>query len=350
MGKNWYGMLVCMNDTRYTLEFVTWPGLLPALSDELDALGVSYQSASAQALHVRTARPWQLVPRIRCAQSVFVVLSFAVPRPKALLGQQYWDQIIAVARDVMQQDAFQSVAIDAAGAESAVMQRIVHTLASTLSLRVADADADLQVRIRRSAAGWDVLIRATPRPLGTRAWRVCNYPGAVNAVVAASMVRLAGIYADDRICNMACGSATLLIERLLYGPAAQAVGCDTDAAARACAIQNIGAAGLQQNIQITDWDATRMPIADHAIDLVLADFPFGQLIGTHNDNQTLYPALIREAARILSPRGRMVVISHEIRLLRQSVAALPSLHIGDEIQVEVGGMHPVMLLVQPSVR
>lgn len=339
-----------MNDTRYTLECATWPGLLPALIDELDALGISYESASAHTLHVRTSRPWHLIPRIRCAQSVFVVLSFAVPRPKALLGQQYWDQIIAVARDIMRQDTFQSVTIDAAGAESAVMQRIVQTLASTLALRVADADADLLVRIRRSATGWDVLIRATPRPLGTRAWRVCNYPGAVNAVVAASMVRLAGIYADDRICNMACGSATLLIERLRYGPAAQALGCDTDATARACATQNIAAAGLQDDIQITDWDATRMPIADHTIDLVLADFPFGQLIGTHNDNQTLYPALIREAARVLAPRGRMVVISHEIRLLRQSIVAVPSLSISDEIQVEVGGMHPVMLLVHPSLR
>ena len=67
-------MLVGMNDTRYTLEFVTWPGLLPALADELDALGVATQSAPAHALQVRTSRPWQLIPRIRCAQSAFVVL------------------------------------------------------------------------------------------------------------------------------------------------------------------------------------------------------------------------------------------------------------------------------------
>ena len=32
--------------------------------------------------------------------------------------------------------------------------------------------------------GWEVLVRLTPRPLTARPWRVCNWPGALNAVVA----------------------------------------------------------------------------------------------------------------------------------------------------------------------
>ena len=339
----WYALH--MNTTTYTLECATWPGLVPALCDELDELGVRY-TTHQHAVRMRVSQPWSLVARLRCAQSAFVFLSFAVPRPKALLGQQYWDEIIAVARDIMRHAPFTTIELDAAGADSTVMQRIIHSLASTLQLQVVPQEGELQVRIRSSMAGWDVLLRMTPRPLGTRAWRVCNYPGALNAVVAASMVRLAGIYADDRICNVGCGSATLLIERLLYGPVASAIGCDTQATALACAQQNVVAAGVAAAVQLYDWDATSMPIADHSVDLIIADLPFGQLIGTHVQNQQPYPAIIREAQRVLSPRGRMVLISHEIRLLEQSVAQCAGLRVHERMQVQVSGMAPLIMLVQ----
>ncbi|MFN5367600.1 MAG: methyltransferase domain-containing protein [Roseiflexaceae bacterium] len=334
-----------MNTTPYTLECTTWPGLVPALCDEMEEIGVPFV-VHQHAVRLRVAQPWQLVTRLRCAQSAFVLLSFAVPRPKALLGQQYWDEILSVARDIMRRDTFTTIELDAAGADSTVMQRIIHGLADTLQLQVVPQEGELQVRIRPGAAGWDVLLRMTPRPLGTRAWRVCNYPGAVNAVVAASMVRLAGIYADDRICNMVCGSATLLIERLLDGQAATVFGCDNHAPALACAHQNVAAARLSNAVQLYDWDATHMPVADASIDLILADLPFGQLVGTHTINQVLYPALMREAQRIMSARGRMVLISHEIRLLEQSLAQCPGLQVRERMQVHVGGMAPLIVLVQ----
>lgn len=330
----------------YTLEFTTWPGMLPALCDELTDSRIPYTS-STNSVVVHTTQPWQLMTHVHCAQSVFVLLTFAVPRPKALLGQQYWDEIVHVVHTIIQRDTFATVELDAAGADSAVMQRILHTLTTATQLQAVTTDGDLQVRIRPGADGWDFLIRMTPRPLGTRAWRVCNYPGALNAVVAAGMNRLAGIYHDDRILNVACGSATLLIERLRYGTPAQAIGCDTSAPALACAQQNVAAARYTDAIQLYDWDATYLPLATDAIDLVLADLPFGQLVGTHATNQTLYPAIVREAQRVMSPRGRMVLISHEIRLLEQSVAACAGLVVVQRMQVQVGGMSPLIMLIQP---
>lgn len=330
----------------YTLEFTTWPGLLPALADELAELGVAY-TTHTHSVQVHTRHAWQLIPRVQCAQSVFVLLSFAVPRPKALLGQQYWDEIVRIAHDICARASFTTIELDAAGAESTVMQRILQSLAAALHLRVVDTEGDLQIRIRRGGQGWDVLIRATPRPLGTRAWRVCNYPGALNAVVAAGMIRLAGIYTDDRIFNMACGSATLIIERMRYAPAARIIGCDTHAPALVCAHQNLVAAGMSAHVQLHDWDATQTPLPPQSIDLVVADLPFGQLVGTHTYNQVLYPAIMREAQRILSPRGRMVLISHEIRLLEQSVALCARLVVAQRMQVHVGGMAPLVMLVHP---
>lgn len=333
----------------YTIEFATWPGLLPALIDEIEAARLQYTvDRPRHAVMIEQRALWPLRVNIRCAQSAFVVLDFAVPRPKALLGQQYFDEIIRTAQAIMHEHPFTTLQLDAAGSDSTVMQRIVMELAQRLNVRVVPNEGEFVVRIRPSARGWQVLLRLTPRPLGVRSWRVCNMPGALNAVVAAAMMRWAGIHDDDRILNIGAGSATLLIERALMGQAATFVGCDVSVEARACAQQNIAAAQLQNRIDMHDWDAARLPIEDASVDLIVADLPFGQLIGTHNSNTQLYPAVIREAQRVLSPRGRMVLISHEIRLLYQTLIAQDGLRIVDEIQVEVGGMHPVMYLVQPG--
>jgi 23S rRNA G2445 N2-methylase RlmL len=330
----------------YVLEYATWPGLIGSLCDELDGIQLPYVVEGNTAT-VDAYDPWRLSQKIRCAQNAFVRLSYDVPRPKALLGQQYWDEIVATARDIVGRGEYKTVMLDAAGADSSVMQRILQSLGTTLGLNVVAEEADLQMRIRNRAGFWEVLFRITPRPLGTRAWRVCNYPGALNAVVAAAMVRFGGIYPEDRILNLACGSGTILIERLARGPAAKAIGCDTNAEALACARQNVAAAANTRQISLETWDATQTPLPEASIDLIYIDLPFGQLIGTHHTNLTLYPAMLYEASRLLAPGGRMVVITHEIRLLRSVLDEIVTLQATDEIQITVGGMSPLMVLIEP---
>jgi 23S rRNA G2445 N2-methylase RlmL len=85
-------------------------------------------------------------------------------------------RIVAFSQKITAEYEFATLELAAAGAESAVMQRIATTLAERLKLRVVPSEGDLQVRVRPSQTGWDVLLRLTPRPLGTRAWRVCTLP------------------------------------------------------------------------------------------------------------------------------------------------------------------------------
>jgi hypothetical protein len=142
----------------YVLEFATWPGLIGALCDELDGLQLAYMVEGNTAT-VDAYDPWRLSDKLRCAQNAFVRLSYDVPRPKALLGQQYWDEIVAMARDIVGRGAFATLNLDAAGADSSVMQRIVTTLGTTLGLTAVTDDADLQMRIRQRSGYWEVLFR-----------------------------------------------------------------------------------------------------------------------------------------------------------------------------------------------
>lgn len=328
------------------VECVTWPGLLPALEHEVQALGWPYMlDTRREAVRLPVAYS-DRVGRLRCVQSAFVGSVYPVPRPKALLGQQYWDDIVMIAQRIMREQRFTTLEIDAAGAESSVMQRIATTLAERLALQSVKDEGELVVRIRPAEQGWEVLLRLTPRPHGTRAWRVCNMPGALNAVVAAAMVRWAGVFADERVLNMGVGSGTLLIERLLAGATQHAWGCDTNPEAIACAQQNVAAAGVATHVQLTDWDATRVPLPSASVDVIMADLPFGQLIGTHQHNLTLYPQWVAEAARLLAPQGRMVLISHENRLLEQVLHATAGIAVAERLQVKVGGMAPIAWLIR----
>ena len=250
---------------------------------------------------------------------------FAVPRPKALLGHEHFTILLGMidmVRDLHPPRAFQTFRISAAGPDSTVLTRLRDMIADHTGLRFMPEEGDLLVRLRRpldGGEGWEVLIRLSPRPLSVRPWRVCNLAGALNASVAHAMVRLTRPHPDDFVLNLCCGSASLLIERLRFSAARIALGCDIDPAALACAHENVLASG-HTDIQLHAWDAGSLPMPDACVDTILADLPFGQLVGSHEHNVALYPRILREAARVMIGGGLFTAITQDIRLWERLVA------------------------------
>jgi tRNA (guanine6-N2)-methyltransferase len=212
--------------------------------------------------------------QLATALAVYRVCAFAVPRPRALLGNAHFRTLIAAINEVRAlhpPGAFATLALNAAGADSPVLQRLCNELAQTLDLDARPAAADLLVRLRPlpgKAAGWEALIRLSPRPLSSRAWRVCDRPGALNAAVAHAMIRLTQPQPDDCFLNLCCGSGTLLIERAAYGPAGRLIGCDLEPEALVCARANVAASGADRRIELFPWDARSAPICRLGLRLV----------------------------------------------------------------------------------
>jgi 23S rRNA G2445 N2-methylase RlmL len=279
---------------------------------------------------------------LRLVSAVYIRLTFAIPRPKALLGHQHLTRLLTAIHAITsgQRDRFTTLSIDAAGSESSVMQRIKQELASALDLSIDPDKGDLHLRMRRSlsADGWDVLIRTTPRPLVTRAWRVCNYEGALNATVAAAMITLLQPAPDESLLNLMCGSGSLLIERLVSQPGAPVVGCDISPEALACAANNLHAFGAVSSALIIS-DVTRLPFPDAGFPLLVADLPFGQLIGSHDSNRSLYPAVLSEAFRVTRPSGRFAVITHEVKLMEQALRGT-GWQVDSPRMITLRGLHP----------
>ncbi len=287
----------------------------------------------------------------RSLVALYAVIEFDVPRPRALLGQQHLDRLTIAIKDVISRHprgTFKTLRLAAAGDDSPVMVRLKEELSQRLKLTIdahKNDDSDLLVRLRSARSGWEALVSLTPRPLSTRPWRVCDMPGALNATLAHAMAKLTDPAPTDAVLNLCCGSGTLLIERAFLDKVPQVVGCDTNPDALRCAATNVEAASLADRITLQPWDATKLPLPDGSVDVILADLPFGQRIGSHKTNETLYPALLEEAARVAKPGARLCVISHELKLAEQSLGEWQVLR---SLQVTVGGMNPkVYLAVKP---
>lgn len=285
--------------------------------------------------------------------AVYLVQHYAIPRPQALLGHQHFTQLvklISTIRSMHPAGTFRTFRISAAGSESSVFQRIRDEIARATGLTYDEDEAHLLLRVRKADIhrdGWEVLLRLTPRPLSARDWRVCNLEGALNATIASAMIEMTAPRPDDRVFNLMCGSGTLLIERLRRAPAAVVGGCDTDLIALRCATDNLITARFAQEAELFEMDATRLDLPDACIDMICADLPWGQLVGSHEDNVYLYPKVLAEAGRIAAPGARAVFITHEIRLMEAVLRDCADVWaLQQEVMVFQGGLHPRIYLLE----
>lgn len=70
-------------------------------------------------------------------------------------------------------------------------------------------------------------------------------------------------------------------------------------------------------------DATRLPFPDASIDAIVADLPFGMLIGSPRENVVLYPAMLEEAARVAGDGAPFVAITASRGLFKSALEPAP---------------------------
>jgi tRNA (guanine6-N2)-methyltransferase len=315
-------------------------------------------------LTLRYTGAWSAVLGLRTIVAAFAVLSFPVPRPKSLISGEYFPAIVQTVQSVRRLHQTsgpgkgpklpvpQSFRFEAAGRDSVAFQRLATELAAQTGLRHDPADGDLVLRFRRTpgqAEGWDALVRLSSRPLSDRPWRAADFPGAVNGTIAAAIAQLTQVTPRDRVLNLMCGSGTLLIERLLAGPARAAEGIDRDATAIEAARANLAAAGLTK-VTLRQADLAELGPADWKssgpFDVLLADPPWGHLVGEHRDSAATHLMLLRQARAAAAPGARFAVLTHEIKVMERCLDQVSDLWTPvSQTRVFQKGHHPRIYLL-----
>jgi len=344
------------------VEFLFLPGLGPVVAREVrdrlpDAGPVREVPGRSDSLVADYRGDWARLLDLRTIVAPFLLLSFPVPRPRSLTSGEFFPQIMDAVRLVQRinPETPQTFRIDAAGSDSAGFQRLASQLEDATGLPQVPEDGQLLLRFRRSpgagpagAGGWDVLVRLSSRPLSSRPWRVANLPGAANATIAAAMSELTSPRPGDRVANLMCGSGTLLIERLRAAPARFAVAVDADPVAVDCCAENLDAAGLRGRVTLLRADIADQDWAGSGpFDVLLADPPWGTLMGEHQTNAALHALLLERAHAVAAPGARLAVLTHEVRIMERCLrAAEAQWALGDTVRVFQKGHYPRIFLLR----
>ena len=206
-----------------------------------------------------------------------------------------------------------------------VMTRIRDQISREVGLDETDEPADLQITVRRSddkQYPWHLLVRTTSRPLSARDWRVCDYPGALNATIANVMVNMPGTSAHDHFLNICCGSGTLMVERLHTGTAKHVIGLDSNIDTLRCAESNLRESGTLSGSTLMAGDARSLPLPDSSMDTIVADLPYGMLVGDSGDLQDLYVRTLQESSRVVRPHGSLVMVTTRRRALESATETI----------------------------
>jgi len=228
---------------------------------------------------------------------------------------------------------------------------VLATIPHPLTFR-ARPDVARELGWTNEPANWTVNLTETPNgwiaEIGPLYWtkrfgRIERLPSSTNPVVAEVVVRLAKIRPEHRVLDPFCGSGTLLLAAHRQARPGELIGSDKAGSAIEVARRN----GLSQ---LSTADAEAIQRGDRSIDRVIANLPFGKLVGSHHDNLRLYPAAIAEIARVLTPDGRAVLLTEDKRLLKDTVARTHGLKIVRERLLRYNGATPTAYVLTPTAR
>lgn len=325
----------------------------------LDGCGVSALREAGELGFVQRVGPTELtltssdldaVRSLRRVVAASTSLTIPARRPQELLETSVQQRLGELLGDIRRQRPrlrFHGLRLEAAGAHTPQMRRLGASLADLAGLPVDD-EGDLVARVRRGAppGTWQVLLRTTPRPLSTRAWRTVDYPGAVNATIAATVLDQLEVGADDSLLDMTCGSGTFLVEQLHVGPPARAVGVDLEPAAIDAARAHQRAARRKGKVEWIVGDVLGEPL-EPGFTRLLTNPPWGTLHGEHDSNEQLLTALLRRAAELAAPTARLGVLTHEITRMHRVLEQDPSgWRPAGEHRFFQKGHHPRLFLLE----
>src|SRR6266540_47089 len=169
----------------------------------------------------------------------------------------------------------------------------------------------------RSQSEVILALRLSDERMRHREYKLEHMPASLRPTAAAALAWLTQPADDDVFLDPMCGAGTILIERANMGRYKLLLGGDRREEALAMARANVGP--RYKPIELRQWDARDLPIDAGSASAVAVNLPFGKQIGTPEENRALYPAFLREIARVLRPGGRLVALTADGRSLVESL-------------------------------
>ncbi|MDO4492277.1 MAG: hypothetical protein Q4C53_00155 [Clostridia bacterium] len=148
---------------------------------------------------------------------------------------------------------------------------------------------------------------------------------------------------DAHVLDPFAGSGTFLFERETIGSCASLTGVDIKQETVRIAMDNARAG--RSAARFIAKDCLRF-IPREPADELYANLPFGNRVGTHESNETLYRAFVKRLPELLRPSGFALLYTMEFRLLERCIRQNPALVVRARTTTEAGGLLPHAILVE----
>lgn len=202
--------------------------------------------------------------------------------------------------------------------------------------RLVEDHAQFELWVHMVAGEFLMGIRLSDITMRQRKGERINLPASLKPTIAHAMVIASEPQPDEVFLDPMCGSGTILIERAELARYKLLLGGDINPEAVAATQKNIGP--RYKPIEIRQWDARHLPLADGSVSAIVTNLPFGKQIGTGEEIRRLYPELIHEWVRVLRADGRMVLLTSERDVLAAAIEREPALVVRRRIPVLVRGL------------
>ena len=170
----------------------------------------------------------------------------------------------------------------------------------------ADGTA-LTVRLFLHGTDVHVALRAGPRPLHRREWKVRTGPGSLHPPVAAALGRLARHPAGRLVADPFCGDGTIPVEIALADPSARVVAADLDRDRLGNATVNAAQAGVP--VRFVRADAGGPLLWSGRLDQVITNPPWNRTVGAAGQAAAGLVPFWRQLPAAFGPYGRVAVIA-----------------------------------------
>ena len=305
-------------------------GFLDMLTAELTELGLR-PTAEAGAAAVTTDRI-DLIYQANCMTEALLPLSQDVPldaeeiarRVGELPGDRYRIELRGYTRD---------------------RRKLITALAGALPGQNNPSAYDTELRVDCHMDRADLYLKLWNVRDDRYPWRQRTVSASIHPATASCLARYAMQYEKrerPRVLDPFCGCGSLLFAREALGPCRVLVGVDKSGAAVESA--RVNARAGKSKASFVTKDILRFE-GREGFDLILSNLPFGNRVGSHEDNTRLYDRFVRRLPDLLSPGGTAVLYTMEYKLLKACLDRARGLTLRAQKRTEAGGLLPWIFVV-----
>ena len=305
-------------------------GFLDMLLEELSELGFDPR-AEGGAAAVTTDRI-DLVYRSNCMAEALLPVAQEVPldadliarRVGELPGERYRIELRGYTRD---------------------RRKLIAALAGALPGQNNPSAYDTELRVDCHMDKADLYLKLWNVADDRYPWRQRTVSASIHPATAYCLARYAMTFEKrerPRVLDPFCGCGSLLFARESLGPCRVLVGVDKSGGAVESA--RVNARAGKSRASFVTKDILRFE-GREGFDLILSNLPFGNRVGSHEDNTRLYDRFVRRLPDLLSPGGTAVLYTMEYKLLKSCLSRARGLTLREQKRTEAGGLLPWIFVV-----